>query len=126
MENLNEKVEVEKKKESLPVQNIKYSQTDAYKKAQQKYRDKNADTLKKNQKLYYLKNKEKVRLRQKNLYLKNKNVIENSKKEKKMIIAKNELVAIQDLITQMASKADISNDMTELSERLIKYNKNIN
>jgi hypothetical protein len=111
--------------EKLKVENIKYSHTEAYKKAQRKYRDKNADTLKKNQKLYYLKNKEKVRLRQKNLYLKNKGVLENSKKKEKMIIAKDELSEIKNLIIQMASKTDITNDMNELSERILKYNKYI-
>jgi ribosomal protein L3 len=85
---------------------IKYSQSEAYKRAQKTYRLKNIVSMKKKQKEYYERNKIRVRERQKQAYIKKKDELKNIRNEKKKLLKLNKFQEI----TKMIKNLDFDNN----------------
>jgi negative regulator of genetic competence, sporulation and motility len=91
---------------------VKYAQSPAYKRAQKKYRLKNAESMRTIQKQYYEANKSKVRLRQKLAYESKKEEKKIERKEKKRIVKLNQFKEIIKMIREVSENTPM-NDKTE-------------
>ena len=101
--------------ETLPtIVILKYTRSEAYKRAQKKYRKKNAEVLRKNQKIYYEKNKQKVRGRQKEAYQKKKLAKQLLKEKQK----KAELETIKGKIREVSNMSDSEEEIKKLYNSL--------
>jgi hypothetical protein len=98
---------------------IKYSQSEAYKRAQKTYRLKNIVSMKKKSKIYYDDNKERIRERQKLSYIKKKDELKNIRIEKRKILQSNRLAGITDMIKNL--DFDNNEELINLSNSIKMY-----